>query len=497
MKITKMPMGEKVKPKVGAYVRVSTKKEKQEYSLAFQSEYWRNRFENDSEVEFIGLFTDEGISGKSMRNRKGLNKLLDKARNGEIDRIYTKSVSRFARNYAETLSVVQELRDVGVPLIFEKENINTLDPKCGLILTVMSSLAEQELISMSKNQQWAARKRFANGSIELGRIYGYSYKKGKLTVIPEEAAVVKEIYAYYLQGYGIEKIAKLLNAKGYKNVHGNTEWNRKTALYILKNEKYTGNCLLQKSVYDLNVRRKNRGEAPQYYIENSHEAIISMEDYQAVQKIMQERVAKFHPSGIYDGKIRYPLSGKIKCGICGATYKRKITAKGKTYECLKWCCITKESKGKSKCASHDIKNDVIERLITEAYNESLDKNYTYSGAETEYEKLKELLATEQELKALHAKGYVSDDKYREQTEKILFEIKSREATIKTLQTRKIGEKKFEKSAVFTNVIADFLIQATIKDWMVTFEFANGIKIMKSYTNGRAGNVNGKLCKHKA
>ncbi len=316
MEITKIPMQTPEKPRIGVYVRVSTKKEEQEYSFAFQSQYWNQRFGNDQSIEYVGLFTDEGISGKLMRNRKGLNKLLDMVRHREIDRIYTKSISRFARNYTETLTVVRELRDLGVPIIFEKENINTLDPKCGLILTVMASLAEQEIISMSKNQKWAARKRFANGSIELTRILGYSYEKGKLTVIPHEAAIVREIFDLYLQGNGIEKIAAILEAKGYLTVHGRTDWNRKSVVYVLKNEKYTGNCLLQKSICDMKTKKPNKGELPQYYIENSHEAIIPMEDFERVQMLMQEKVEKFHPSGVDNSGLRYPLSGKIKCGVC-------------------------------------------------------------------------------------------------------------------------------------------------------------------------------------
>ncbi len=361
----------------------------------------------------------------------------------------------------------------------------------------MSSLAEQELISMSKNQQWAARKRFANGSIELTRIYGYAFSRGNFTVIPEEATIVKEIFELYLQGNGVERIAQILTKRGYKTVHGSTVWSRKTVLGMLKNEKYTGNSLLQKSINNLKVKKMNRGELPQYYIENSHEAIISQEVFDEVQCLMREKVLQFHPSGVDNSTNRYPLSGKIKCGICGATYKRKVCAKGTTYETVKWSCGIKDQKGKAFCASHEIKDTVIEQSLIESYNECLDSRYAYSGAETEYQRLKELLATEQELKSLHAKGYISDEQYRTENEKILNEIKCREATIQALQEKKMIDRRFEKSAVFTKNMADFLIRAIVKDWTVTFEFMNGIKITKSYTNGRAGNVNGKLCKHKA
>ena len=180
MNIQEIPTTRKEKPRVCAYVRVSTDSEAQEDSFAFQSNYWQNRFENDESVEYIGLFSDEGIGGAFMKKRDGLKRMFQKVRNGEIDRIYTKSVSRFARNKVELMEVVREFRDLGVEIIFESENIHTLDPKCGLILTVMASLAEEELLSMSQNQKWAARKRFANGSVELARILGYDMVDGKL-----------------------------------------------------------------------------------------------------------------------------------------------------------------------------------------------------------------------------------------------------------------------------------------------------------------------------
>lgn len=157
---------------------------------------------------------------------------------------------------------------------------------------------------------------------------------------------------------------------------------------------------MQKSINNLKVKKINKGELPQYYIENSHEAIIPMETFEAVQRMIQEKVARFHPSQLENSRNRYPLSGKIKCGECGATYKRKVCAKGTTYETIKWACGIKDQKGKEFCESHEIKNDVIERLLIEAYNESLDKQFAYSGAESEYTRLRELLATEQELKSI-------------------------------------------------------------------------------------------------
>lgn len=495
MVVTKIATTAKGKPRVCAYVRVSTDKIDQENSFIAQSEYWNRKFlDSESDCEYVGLFTDEGISGKSMRNRKGLNEMLAKVRNGEIDRVYTKSISRFARNYTETMTVVRELRDMGIPLIFEKEGINTLDPKCGLILTVMASLAEEELRSMSKNQQWAARKRFANGSVELARIYGYEMVNGTLIVKPEEKELIKLIFRLYLEGNGVVKIARLLDDSGYKPMMGGEKWSKSTIRDILSNEKYIGDSLLQKGIYELNGRKPNRGELPQYYIEGTHEAIISKEDFEEVRKRMNEAFIKFHPNGT--STARYPLTGKIKCGNCGTTYTRKTYAKGKTYECIKWSCRTKDQKSKAACDSHDIKDEVFKKLLVEAYNESLDRPYTDTNSVVSEQQLQELLESERELKALHTKGYISESQYHAERERLLDSIKSIEVKLVTAKKENIEMKKFIKSAEFTNEMAVFLMQATVKNWTVTFRFANGYETTKKYTNGRAGNVNGKLCKHK-
>lgn len=495
MKTTRIPTtNEKQKPKVCAYVRVSTRKEEQEYSFIAQSNYWNQKLSENREFEYIGLFSDEGISGKLMSNRKGLNEMLSKVRNGEISRVYTKSISRFARNYVETMTVVRELRDIGVPIIFEKENIDTLDPKCGLVLSVMASLAEEELMSMSKNQQWAARKRFANGSIELSRIYGYKYINGKLVINPEEGEVVKEIFKLYLQGNGVIKIAHYLDEHGYKPMNGGKMWAKSTVKKMLNNEKYIGDSLLQKNICDMKIKRPNRGELPQYYIEGSHEGIVSKEDFEKVQRRMKEACEKYHPQR--NATPRYPLTGKVVCGVCDSTYRRKTCDKSKSYACIKWSCRLKDNKGKACCASNDIKDEIITKLLVDAYNECLDNQLRGINTEIENRKLHELLCAEKELKQLWVKGYISDEKYRMEVGQVLKEINASEQNIKAISNSNVDMRHLKKSAEFTKDIADFLVEATIKDWTVTFQFANGYETKRNYTNGRAGNVNGKLCRHK-
>lgn len=492
MNIQEIPTKKVEKQRVCAYVRVSTDSDAQEDSFVFQSNYWQKRFENDESVEYIGLFSDEGIGGAFMKKRDGLKRMFQKVRNGEIDRIYTKSVSRFARNKVELMEVVREFRDLGVEIIFESENIHTLDPKCGLILTVMASLAEEELLSMSQNQKWAARKRFANGSVELARILGYDMVDGKLVINEKKAVIVRRIFELYLQGNSFRTICHVLENEGYTPMHGG-RWSKSTITGMLRNEKYCGDSIMQKSYSVMKVQKYNYGELPKYYIQDDHEPIVSREDYQKAQEIMMARGNKYRPRG--SPTALYPLSGKLICGECGTSFKRKTSAHGTPYMCIKWTCRKKDVYGVKECTSHDIKDEVVTRLLIEAYNESLDANNDVNGITEQEEVLRKLIANEQELRQLRAKGYISESKCREETDKILIKIKEQETLIKNLRTRDMVKGKYKKSDELTEQMAEFLVKATIKDWTITFEFQNGYKTTKEYTNGRAGNVNGKLCKH--
>lgn len=493
MQVTKITKTICDKPRVCAYARVSTNHDAQEDSLEVQIAYWDKKFKDNPDVEFVGLFTDDGISGKEMRKRKGLMAVLQLVREGKVDKVYTKSISRFARNYIEITEIIREFREIGVPIIFEKENINTLDPASSMILSVMSSLAEEELKSISKNQTWAIRKRFAKGNIELVRITGYNYKGKQLTVNEEEKKVIRRIFDLYLSGCGMVKICNILDAEGYKPMYAD-HWVKSSVRRILLNEKYTGNCLLQKTVGDLHRRWRNTGEAPQYYVEGTHEAIVTMEEWEEVQRQFRERAEHFRPGA--GSRNVYPLSGKILCGQCGTKYVRKTCAKGTTYECIKWKCRKKDQEGIGVCQSTDIKNDVLEKLLVEAYNECLDARLVHMGVAEEENKLNALLATEKELRELHIKGYLPDRKYREETEKLLLQIMEEEQIIQQLKARNTDTTKYKKSDVFTKDMADFLIAVVVDEWKITFEFGNGYKVTKTYTNGRAGNVNGKLRKQK-
>ena len=315
---------------------------------------------------------------------------------------------------------------------------------------------------------------------------------GKLVINEKEAVIVRRIFELYLQGNSFRTICHILENEGYTPMHGG-RWSKSTITGMLRNEKYCGDSIMQKSYSVMKVQKYNYGELPKYYIQDDHEPIVSREDYQKAQDIMMARGNKYRPRG--SPTALYPLSGKLICGECGTSFKRKTSAHGTPYMCIKWTCRKKDVYGVKECTSHDIKDEVVTRLLIEAYNESIDANNEVNGVTEQEDVLRKLIANEQELRQLRAKGYISESKFREETDKILIKIKEQETLIKNLQTRDMVKGKYKKSDELTEQMAEFLVKATVKDWTITFEFQNGYKATKEYTNGRAGNVNGKLCKH--
>ncbi len=490
MRVVKIKGAEKGKERVCAYVRVSTDKEDQLHSFFAQSEYWKRKLSENKSYQYIGIFADEGLSGKSMKNRAELNEMLDLARRGQIDRIFVKSIARFARNYVETIETIRELRQLNIPVQFDEEGIDTNDPKCNLLLNVYASLAEEELKSMSANQKWSVRKRFENGSVEIGRMYGYDYVDGKLSINKKEAEAVKYVFKLYMEGYGYGKIAQMLEDRGYKTKYGKVMWASAAIPRMLKNEKYTGNALMQK-YYNVNMKQqKNTGELPQFYIENSHEAIISIEDFEKVQKIMAER-GKNHKK-LQAKRNIYLLSGKIVCGKCGMHYSRKIAAKGKHYECVKWMCRMKNEKTVLACRNSEIKDSVVTALLIIAYNEFIDNRKENDEVAIETDKLKKLLDDEKELKSLYARGYIIKEQYTASQSELMEKIKKQEKCIEKLNKSAVNFGKLSKADTLTADVATAVESIEINNYQVTFKFINGYTVTSKYDNGRAGNVNGKL-----
>lgn len=459
------------------YARVSTLAEEQEHSLVAQTEYYRDLIQNDPNAEFVGIYADKR-SGKNTRQRPQFMAMLKAARRGEIDYIITKSIARFARNLVETLNIVHELRAMNVGVYFEKENIDTLDSSADFILSIYSTVAEGELISMSENVKWAARKRYAKGSVELNSlIYGYTLKDGELIPVPEEAAIVREIFERYANGEGHNRIARALNARGVKKKASDGLWRSTDIGRILANEKHIGDALLQKTFKENFRPVKNKGEIPQTYVENNHEANIGRAVFESVQERLWEvgkQAAK---------RIPYPLSpfsSKIKCAECGKGYLRRKNNRNTPYEKWIWSCQTYFQHGRSYCGGHNIREQDLQALFLSAYNEAAGYENPDAPTVNLSESIKALLSQERELIALKVKGYISRPAYEEQHGELVKMIKETEAAL-LLEARKVS-KKCEPAEEYSDALAATLEAAAIDGFTITFTFKNGAVIRRLFNN---------------
>lgn len=351
--------------RVAAYARVSNGKDAMLHSLSAQVSYYNDLIQSHSGWQYVGVYADEALTG-TKDNRENFQRLLADCRDGKVDMIITKSISRFARNTVTLLKTVRELKNMGVDVFFEEQNIHSLSADGELMLTILASYAQEECLSASENQKWRIRHNFENGMPWNGTMLGYRYEKGVLIIEPREAETVRRIYSEYLDGSGMEAIARRLNADGIPTRFGNT-WGKASIKVVLQNYAYTGNLLLQKTwrVDHLTKRSApNNGELPRYHVEGCHEEIIPLQSFNAVQKEMQRRAEKHTHLGAR--RKEYPFSGKLICTNCGKHYRRKITATGP-----KWICSTFNSHGKAYCPSKQIPEDTL-MATTEEVVGSLD-----------------------------------------------------------------------------------------------------------------------------
>lgn len=335
--------------RVAAYARVSTSSDEQLMSIEAQKDYYPKYIASHPNWEYIGLYADEGLSGTSSKRREEFNRMITDAINGKFDLVITKSVSRFARNTVDTLSAVRKLKNAGVEVFFEKEQIFSFDSKGEFILTLLSSIAQEESRSISENVVWGKRKRFADGKYSLPYARFLGYRKGpngKPEIIEEEASIVRKIYRLYLEGRTTSNIAAILESEGVDSPGGKEKWQVRTVMSILTNEKYYGAALLQKSfTVDFLTKKiqQNNGELPRYYIENDHMPIVSKAVFDEVHNRMSQ------PGN--SNASHYPFSNKIICEGCGGLYGRKIDgsySNSKEYRHAVWRCNQKYAvQGKS------------------------------------------------------------------------------------------------------------------------------------------------------
>ena len=367
--------------RVAAYCRVSTDDEEQKTSYEAQIGYYTEKINQNPEWQMAGIFADEGISGTQAQKRPEFLKMIRLCRQRKIDIILTKSLSRFARNTVDSLGYIRELRALGIAVISEKENINTLTAESEMLITIMSCFAQAESESISKNVSWGVRQSFKNGNVPMqyARLLGYRKgHDGNAEIIPEEAEVVKEIYRCYLDGMSMNLIADRLNEKGLTTKGSSSPYRKTVVQRILTNEKYTGDALLQKTyVTDCITKktRKNNGELPMYLVKNHHEPIISRSDFNRVQEEMARRSAKrtiadkLTKTGQGKYSAKYALSELLICGECGEHYRR-VTWTAKGFKEIKWRCVSRIQYGKKKChSSPTIDEYALHRAIVSGVND--------------------------------------------------------------------------------------------------------------------------------
>ena len=366
---TSSPINSRKKRKVAGYARVSTDHDDQITSYEAQVDYYTNYIKGRDDWEFVGIYTDEGISATNTRHRDGFKRMVKDALEGKIDLIITKSVSRFARNTVDSLSTIRKLKEHKIECYFEKENIWTFDSKGELLLTIMSSLAQEESRSISENVTWGHRKRFADGKVSVAYSRFLGYKKGPnggLVVVPEEATTIKLIYKLFLEGLGTTTIAKQLTKRGLKTPGGKAKWSARTVYSILQNEKYKGDALLQKS-YTVDFLTKktkiNEGEVPQYYVEHDHEAIIEPQTFEMVQAELKRRnkARKY-----YSGTSIF--STKIQCAECGGWYGAKVWHSNDKYRRIIYQCNNK-FRNKTGCRTPHLTEEEIKAYFVRAMNQ--------------------------------------------------------------------------------------------------------------------------------
>ena len=355
-----------MRKRVAAYCRVSTGSDEQLESLETQKSHYEEYISSNPEWEYAGLYYDEGITGRRKDLRPALMQMMQDCEAGKIDVILTKSLSRFARNTMDCLELVRRLQELGITVYFEKENLNTEKMESELLLSVMSGLAQSESESMSQNNKWSVRRRFEDGTFKsCCAPFGYSIKDGVYSINEDEAKWVRFMFDNIVKGLSSHQVAQLLTENKVPTRKGG-KWRSSTVCSILKNERYIGDCLFQKTCKDSHCkRRRNNGEADQFYAKEHHEAIISRDVFDAVQNSLEHRAKEKHLN-IGKANTHYPFTGKIVCGECGAMLVRHINTIG-TVKSPVWVC-REHLHHKEKCSMKYVKESALKSAFSTMMN---------------------------------------------------------------------------------------------------------------------------------
>ena len=378
------------KLRVAAYCRVSTELEEQESSYEAQVEYYTRKIQETDNWKMAGIYADDGKSATNTKKRDDFNAMIKDALDGKIDMILTKSVSRFARNTVDSLLTIRKLKEKNVAVVFEKEGVNTLDGTGEILITILSSLAQEESRNISENTRWGVVRRFENGKMIVNKFMGYTKNEnGDLVIVQEEAEIVRLIFRLYLEGYSAKKISQYLEENGIKTATGQDKWYDSVIFKMLRNEKYMGDALLQKTyTVDFMTKKKviNKGIVPQYYVEDDHEPIIPKELFYRVQEELARR-ASMNKSAVTRTKNQkskfsseYALTGLLLCGDCGQEYRR-VTWSRNGKKKIVWRCSNRLTNGTKNCKkSETLEEGALNRAVMEAINRITRGDGDFVGA---------------------------------------------------------------------------------------------------------------------
>jgi len=458
--------------RVAAYCRVSTLQEQQETSYEAQVNYYTEKIENNPSWKLAGIYADDGKSATSTKNRSNFQAMIEDCMAGKIDMVITKSISRFARNTVDSLMNIRKLKEKNIAVFFEKEGINTLEGSGELLVTILSSQAQEESRNISENCHWGIVRKFESGKVIVNhsKFLGYTKNKdGNLVIIPEEADLVRRIFRLFLEGNSSYKIKRILEADGIPTVTGKTVWQATVIDKMLSNEKYMGDALMQKTyTVDFLTKKKviNKSIVPQYYIEDNHEAIIPKELYHRVQEEKARRGAIYRPAskkvdapsikGKYSAK--YVLSDIMVCAECGQPYRRQVWSKYGVKKAV-WRCDNRLKHGSKRCKhSPTLKEDSLHEAIMTAINNVVEDqgefvqafrenviriigSYSAQAEPTEYdEQIEQLQQEMMKLIEESAKTECADDTFDKEYRIIADEIKElRKKKAKVLQERHLAE----------------------------------------------------------
>ena len=485
---------ERSSPRVCAYVRVSTSGREQLNSFEEQLRYWNERLGNDSSVNYVGMYSDEGISGSSTAKRKGFQQVMNLALNKEIDIVYTKSLSRFSRNMVESLDSIEILRKCDVKVVFDKEGIDTFDTGARFTLNLLSRIAEEDLNSISQNIIMSTRSKIASGKVLVPKVYGYisTYNKKTreydLVINSEQADVVRLIFSLYIKGYGRARIAEQLDIRNYPTPRGTGSWSQSTVRSILLNEKYKGDTIMQKKYLSNGkmVRNDNYNpDAPIVMISNTHEGIVTREIFDNAMAIKKERLVNEEQ---YEKAKRYAFRGKIECGDCGLGFRHKIAYYKGMPKYEFWDCYNRQDRGyKKMCNNHAVKDSILYGLFEECYKECINANIDCCDIETLTNRNEQLRQSEKDLNGLKAKKYITDEMYHNELSTIITERKEIQSLIDSEKRKHKQVFELQKDETNDDAIINYLDKVIVNDWTVTFVFINGYETSRRYNNDNTKN----------